>query len=216
MIYLKLMLKKALLKLLKKMIKAIFFDSGNVLVKEGFTPGIATFEKIHGIESGKLYIACHDHQYWKDFSLGKISEAEYFNMVKKNYNGDLDIKELKEVIMKNFISNFELIEYLKTIKDKYILGVISNNPKEWFEYCEKKFGWKKLFSIKAVSGYLHIRKPEVKIFQTALDEANIAGAEAIYIDDRPDRIEGAKSLGIKIVIYENINKLLNDLKILNV
>jgi len=197
------------------MIKAIFFDSGNVLVKEGYTTGIAAFEKQQGIKLGKLYEACHDHQYWKDFTLGRITEKCYFAEVKNNFKGELDIRKLRQMILKNFISNAELLPYLKKLKSQYILGVISNNPKEWFEYCEKKFGWNKLFKIKAVSGYLQVRKPAAEIFEYAIKKAKIKGDEAIYVDDRPDRIFGGKKLGLNIVIYTSVDDLIkqvNNLK----
>jgi len=193
------------------MIKALFFDSGNVLVKEGYTPGIAEYEEKHDIEKGKLHISAHDRPYWRNFTLGNITEEEYFRQLKNDFQGSLDIAELKETIYKNFIPNRELVDFIRTLKDKFILGIISNNPKEWIEYCSRTFGWSDLFAVKAVSGYLHIRKPDKLIFQRALELAKVEDNEAVYIDDRPDRIEGAQSLGIKIIIFEGVDKLKNDL-----
>ena len=192
------------------MIKAIFFDSGNVLVREGYTPGIAEYEEKYGIEKGKLYASAHDRTYWKDFTLGNITEDEYFQHLKDDFVGELNITVLKEIIYKNFISNDELLNYIKTLKGKFILGIISNNPKEWFEYCSSTFGWSNLFTVKAVSGYLHIRKPDKLIFQHALDSVKVKGSESIYIDDRSDRVSGAKEVNMNILIYDNVNKLKSD------
>ncbi len=193
------------------MIKAIFFDSGNVLVKEGTIFGIKRYAETNSIDDGDLYRAMHDFSYWKDFSLGNISEEEYFKEVEKNFKGELKLKQLRQLILDNFVQNVELLDYIKTLKDKYKIGVISNNPKEWFEYFSDTFGWGNIFDVVALSSYLHIRKPDKEIFEYALNQAGVSGKEAIYVDDRSDRIEGAEALGMKIIIFKNVADLANEL-----
>jgi putative hydrolase of the HAD superfamily len=193
------------------MIKVIFFDSGNVLVKEGFVSGIKEYEKKNSLAEGSLYAAMHDFQYWKDFTLGKISEQDYFSEVNRNFKNGLDIEQLREIIFNNFIQNVELVEYIKTLRKKYKIGIISNNPKEWFEYFFDNFGWQDIFDIIAISGNLHIRKPEKGIFDFALVQAGISGREAIYVDDRSDRVGGAVSAGMRVIIFKDTESLIEEL-----
>ena len=91
-------------------IKAIFFDSGNVLVKEGFTPGIAKYEKQFQISKGNLYKSCHDRDYWKNFTLGRITKKEYYSKIKKDFQKKLNIELLDQYITKLFIPNLKLLE----------------------------------------------------------------------------------------------------------
>ena len=193
------------------MIKALFFDSGNVLAIEGFTPGVAEYEKTNNIPAGKLYASAHDRAYWKDFILGNISEQKYFRCVADDFGKFLSVEKLRELIYKNFHINQELLEYIKTLKSNYILGIISNNPKEMFDYLSAAGGWNEIFDIKAVSGYVHLRKPDINIYQYALNQSGVKGSEAVYIDDRLDRIQGAEDLGIKFIIYKNLEQLKKDL-----
>ncbi|MBI2356341.1 MAG: HAD family phosphatase [Candidatus Doudnabacteria bacterium] len=194
------------------MIKAIFFDSGNVLVREGFTAGIKEYEAAHGIKPGLLYASAHDGVWWKDFTLGNISEQEYFQKTAEDFKQALDVEDLKKLILKNFSPNRELLGFLAVLKSRFTLGVISNNPKEWFDYFWQQYHWGEIFTIKAVSSYLHIRKPDVKIYEYALQQAGVSGSEALYIDDRPDRIEGAEQLAMKILIYKNVEQLKKELQ----
>lgn len=193
------------------MVKAIFFDSGNVLVKEGYTAGINEYEIKNNIPKNELYAAMHDFAHWKDFSLGKITESEYFELVKNNFKGKINVPELKKIILDNFIPNVDLINFIRLLKKKYIIGVISNNPKEWFDYCFKKFGWDDLFDIKIVSGYAHIRKPAKEIFQLALNKANVSGEESVYIDDRVDRVTGAIQTNMNIIIFKELDNLKSEI-----
>lgn len=214
MIYWKWMRKKGLSGFWREpkfMVKAVFFDSGNVLVKEGFVSSIKEYEEKYNIPEGRVYASAHDRQWWKDFTLGQITEQEYWDHTVKDFAGDLNIQELRQLILKNFIPNSDLFDYIKTLRKRFILGVISNNPREWFDYFWGVYNWDELFQIKAVSSYIHIRKPDIRIYQYALTEARVSGSEAVYIDDRPDRIEGAVQLGIKILIYNNLEQLKKEL-----
>jgi putative hydrolase of the HAD superfamily len=195
-----------------KPIKVIFFDMAGVLVTEGFTIGIRQYEYLHSLPAGQLYAAIHDHSYWRDFSLGKISEEEYFTSVKENFVGQLDIKELREIMFDCFLPNQALLDYASELSDRYILGIISNNPKEWFDYFFKLWSLAGIFKIKAVSGYLHVRKPDPEIFKQALKIANVSPAEAVYVDDREEMTRAAKELGLKIVIYQEMTQLKKDFK----
>lgn len=193
------------------MIKVLFFDSGNVLATEGFTPGVTEYEKNNNIPAGKLYASAHDRQYWKDFTLGNITEPEYFKLVANDFGEHLDTAKLRSLVYQGLQINWELLEYIKTLKSKYRLGIISNNPKEMFDYLSSVGGLENVFDVKAVSGYVHMRKPDPQIYAYALEQAGINGNEAIYIDDRADRVQGAEQNHMRIIIYKNLKQLKIDL-----
>lgn len=194
------------------MVKALFFDSSGVLMREGFTSGIKAYGLECDLPYEKLFKAAHDIKEWKEFTLGYITEEEYLKAVASNFEGKIDLEKLKNCILKDFQINSDLLKYLKTIKERFILGIISNNPKEWFDYCRKHFYLDGIFKIYAISSYIHIRKPNVGIFKSALDQAKIVASEALYIDNRPDRVNGALELGIKVIVFNNNISLINDLK----
>jgi len=189
------------------MIKAIFFDAGDVLFRADFAGPVREFEEKHGIVPGRLYVSVHDRPYWREFTLGNISEQDYFQKVAGDFGAGFDIEELKNAIYESFMVNEELIDYIRTLKNQHILGIISNNPKEWFDRFWHGQNWKEIFEVHAVSGYLHVRKPDPRIYQHALKTAKIKGEEAVYVDNRADRTEGAVRLGMKILIYKNIEQL---------
>ncbi len=197
-------------------IKAIFFDVADVLAVESFTLGIRQYEYLHGVPSGQLYAAIHDHSYWKDFSFGRISEEEYFQSVRDHFSGALDLAELKELILSGLVPNGELIDFLRPLAGRYQLGIISNNPREWFDYFYQQNKLEEIFRITAVSGYLGVRKPDQAIFSQALKMAGVAPAEAIYVDDRKEMTGEAAGLGINIIIYKGLENFKSELKKFNI
>lgn len=199
------------------MIKAIFFDGANVIYKEGYKKGIRQVEIKRGFLKGTLYQSAHDRKYWKDFTLGKITEKKYLAKVAKdfsrNFKRDVNIKELQRSFQRNTKPIRGILKLIKNLKKqrRFKLGVISNNPKEWFFWTIRQFGLQGLFDAVAISGLTHIRKPDIKMFEYALKKAGVKPQESIYIDDRPDRISGACRLGIKIIIFKSVRQLKKDL-----
>lgn len=200
------------------MIKAIFFDNGGVLGQEGYALGAEKYEEEFNIPAGEFYKIIHDFKGWKDFTLGQITEAEYLEMCRqRSKDYPFNAERFIEIMDESTKPNRELINYIKELANRYLIGVISNNSKEWFERSMKKIGLDGIIKLKAVSGYVHIRKPAREIFQLALDMAGVAAQESVYVDDRPERTDGARDLGMNIIVFQNdVQKFKKDLaEILN-
>jgi len=197
------------------MIRAIFFDIGNVIYKDGYRAGIEKLEAKRSYPEKSLYQSAHDRKHWKDFTLGKITEEEYLKKVAEDFSKNFSRKINKKEFQKSMLKQTKLIKgilnYIRTLH-KFKLGVISNHPKEWFFRYEKKFGFKGLFEAIAISGLAHIRKPDIRIFRYAIKKLKVKPEESIYIDDRPERITGASSLGMKIIVFKSTEQLKIKLK----
>ena len=63
---------------------------------------------------------------------------------------------------------------------------------------------------------VHERKPVRRIYALALRRANVRPAEAVFFDDKPENVAGAKRLGIKAFAYENPAQLARELRRLGV
>lgn len=68
-----------------------------------------------------------------------------------------------------------------------------------------------------VSYELNLLKPNIEIYKTVLHKLNAQPEEAIFIDDKIENVEAAKSIGIHGVVFDRktiekeINKILSDL-----
>ena len=195
------------------MIKAIFFDIGNVLCQEGFKRGIKLYEKEFNIPEGEFYKIIHDFKGWKDFTLGKISSKKYLKMCKvRCLDYYFDGGKYFELVKKLNKPNEELINYIKNkLANKYIIGIISNHPKDWYDSFIKKADLGDVIRINAISSYLHIRKPDERIFRIALNQADVKASESIYVDDRLDMVDDAKELGMNIIIFD-VDNLKKEIK----
>ncbi len=55
-----------------------------------------------------------------------------------------------------------------------------------------------------MSCFVHYRKPDADIYQLALDVAQVAPEQIVYVDDRPLFVEVAKTLGIPSIQHTGL------------
>jgi len=168
---------------------AILFDLNGVILKEGRIISQIALPLI----SGTCDYETVKKEYLR-YSSDEISRNEFWK--------NLNVKE-PEKIEKQLLESFELSDYLleilEKLKGKYHLGVLSNEPKEWYEYVSKKFEFEKYFDSQTISYEEKIRKPDKRIFETALSKVN---ANKIYfIDDMLKNLKAASEFGIIGILF---------------
>jgi putative hydrolase of the HAD superfamily len=99
---------------------------------------------------------------------------------------------------------------------KFFLGALNNEARETNEYRFEKFGLRKMFEVALSSCYLGLRKPDVAIYNRAVDILGGPAERILFIDDRPENVAGAQAAGMKTVRFECAASLRKDLESLGV
>jgi len=91
-----------------------------------------------------------------------------------------------------------MLELMRTLKTRYPLkiGVVSNEGRELTTYRVQKFALGTFVDFFVFSGFVQLRKPDPEIFQLALNIAQLAPQEIVYLDDRALFVEIASGLGM--------------------
>lgn len=100
-----------------------------------------------------------------------------------------------------------MLDFIKDLKKKFNLVLLSNESKEGMENKIKKFELNKIFFKIYCSAFLGIAKPDKKIFKYVLKDLSLNAGKVIFIDDRQENIYSAKSLNINSILFKNINQL---------
>ena len=221
----------------EKMIKAIIFDLGGVLMTDVPLKQIAkdlakkfplskadSLRSLQADSLRSLQEEIHAHLYpsehWNLLTLGKITEDEYWDNFLQASKINVDKKYLKEKVRSslyplghstriiNLLKNYSF-DYAQDLR--YKLGVLSNHAKEWSEFMKQKFDLFKSFDQLIFSCDVGIRKPDPKIYEIALEQLKCDARECIFIDDKKRNTDAAEKLGIKGVVFEKYSKLVEDL-----
>lgn len=200
---------------MKTRITTIIFDLSEVYLT-GLYKTEHHLAKLWNIEQKEIYEKNKESGLFEFFN-GKISEDEFWRRVIKNNNWPISLKEIKELVRKNFNEiegTREIIERLK--KKGYKLGLLSVHSKEWVEHCERKFDYHKLFHSISYSFEVAVCKPDKEAYNHILKKLKAKPEECLFIDDQLKNIKAARDLGISAILFKNPEQLKKDLKKLGI
>jgi glucose-1-phosphatase len=187
-------------------IKNIIFDYGNVIFMIDFKRTQRSFTEL-GIKNVERFFAhTGHHPLFDEFEKGNISSAEFREGIRSiTESPALTDKEI------DYAWNTLLIgvppvnhELLLKAKQKYRTFLLSNNNEihyNWIiDYLKAEYyihSNSVFFEKDYYSHLLKMRKPNPDIFEFVLHENNLKPAETLFIDDSPQHLNTAASLGLQ-------------------
>lgn len=199
------------------MIKAIIFDIGGVVTKTNFQAIYESFAERIGLDPDfvKKYHVDNRHE----LSVGQITLEEIWEAMRSSgAQSEEDFTEIWiEEGLKNRQVNHGLFSIIKKLREKYIVGTLTNLMPSRLVLDERMDIYSH-FDFAILSCKENLRKPDAAFYQLALDAAKVEPKEAVFIDDKDDYVQGAEVVGIHAIkyIFPNNEELLADLEKLGV
>ena len=193
-------------------IKAVIFDFGNVISKTQPNTCFYDMAKLTGIPAEVFLQAMGPAR--SAFDLGEIKATELYSRILKDNGytaesadmalcqqlGDMDLSSWNDI-------NEQVSDWaLDLQKQGFKLGILSNMPGEFLERYRAGIPPFVKADYAVFSCDIHIIKPDVRIYQLALQGLGVKPEEAVFFDDLSKNIEAAKSLGINGILWENFNQ----------
>jgi HAD superfamily hydrolase (TIGR01509 family) len=89
--------------------------------------------------------------------------------------------------------------------------LLSDQAKDWWIFLNNKFWIEKYFDQSILSFEVWTKKPELDIYKITLQKVWSKAQNSIFIDDLESNLIPAKKLWIKTILFEDCEKLKNDL-----
>ena len=173
--------------------KVLFFDVGYTLVNEDAVWEARCREQAQTDEAKKLGLSAAD--IYHEIEIASVSRKPQFRTLIDKYN----FKEVAPYRTELEKLYEEAPAVIQALSPKYELGIIANQLDGLKERLEA-FDLLKYFKYIISSWDLKVMKPDIRIFEYALDKTNCSPQETCMIGDRLDNdILPAKSLGMKTV-----------------
>ena len=194
-------------------IKSIIFDFGRVILHD---PDTEIMIKDMAVSCGVPFPKALDvvNDLIPPFQRGELNEENFWQkftfqtgaILPTNYR-ELWVREYSPRcrIDNNIIS---LVMQLKLNEYKVML---MSNIIPPHATINKEKGYFSYFDSIILSFEVRARKPELKIYQTALARYNLQPKEAIYIDDILEYVQAARSIGLKGIHYQDLIQLKKEL-----
>ena len=195
-------------------IKVVFFDLGGVIVRTEFqTPRQQLADRL-GMDYEDLSKIVFDSDSGLKASMGEIAaDAHWSFIVKRLKRPASEIPLIREEFFAGDIVDRTLVEYIRSLRGKYKIGLISNAWSDLRDFIvREKFD--DAFDKMIISAEVGAVKPEPKIFQIALEHFGVKPREAVFVDDFYINIEGCEKVGIKGIHFKDAESTLQQLKTL--
>ena len=199
-------------------IKAICFDLDGVF----FTPkGKNSFHNAlineYGVSKEIIDELMYRSPEMAQLVRGQISPSDFWNRVREITGITASDEELTERWVRDYEVDKNVLDAVKNAKSNgYKTCVCTNNNGIRIPILIERYNLSSLFDVIISSHEVGATKPNKEIFQALLTKLDVAPQELVYSDDNPERLLGAKELGIHTFQFHNFEQYLNELNNLGI
>lgn len=190
-------------------VRAVIFDFGGVFVDSPFDALVSAAQR-RGLDHGRLldvvfgsYDDDTDHP-WHRLERGEITvmEArdEIITLSVADGGTELDPFTLVEDVIGGGVRD-EVVERCRGYRAAGLMtGLLTNNAKEFEPFWRPLLPLDELFDDVVDSSAVGLRKPDPRIYELSLERLGVVASEAVFIDDAPGNVEGARAVGMNAVL----------------
>ena len=194
-------------------IKWAVFDLGGIVVPESKGLIDSSIADFMGVEVSQFleYV----NKYIHSVTVGDMALLDFYSILVDQ----LGLQISPERILNKHLSIFkaaavhldsDILNLIAVLKDKCHVGCLTNTEIEVAE-INKTLGLFKYFEKAYLSTEIGIKKPDVDIYNYLLADIKCSPGEVVFIDDKPENVKSAESVGINAIQFVDINQLKKDL-----
>ncbi len=185
-------------------ITTLFLDIGGVLLTNAWDQKARRLAS-HTFNLDHDEINERHHLTFDTYELGKLSLDEYLNRVIFYQKRPFTREEFKTFMLAQSQPMPEMLKLIRELKARYHLKIVSvnNEGRELMVHRTNSFALDSLIDFFVSSCYVHFRKPDMDMFQLALDIAQVPKEQILFIDDRSMFVEVARTLGMQGICHTN-------------
>lgn len=180
----------------------LFLDIGNVILTNGWDRQMRRkAAETFGIDHDEMDE--RHHLTFDTYEEGKLSLDDYLYRVVFYEKRSFSPEEFKEFMFSQSRPFPEMMDMIRRLKSRYGLKVaaVSNEGRELTVHRISTFKLDDFIDFFISSCFVHYRKPDADIYRIALDIAQAAAPQVVYIEDRDMFVAVAEELGIRGIVH---------------
>ena len=199
-------------------ITTAIFDFGYVLSLPPQPSDYHRLAALAGID-GRLF----EEIYWgkrTDYDRGTIDGPVYWRRIAKAAGKELTPAQIDSLIAHDnavwMRANPVMMEWVRALKSGGLkIAVLSNMPIEISTYMRQHAPWFRDFDYVCFSAEVQLAKPDAAIYHACLKVVHSKPEECLFIDDRTENVEAARTLGMQALTFVSVRKLAVDVRPFN-
>jgi putative hydrolase of the HAD superfamily len=200
------------------LIKSIIFDLGGVLVRTHDQSGRRKWEERLGLAERACETVVFDSVVSRLAEEGRATTADVWRNVAEELGLDPEtLVEFQRDFWRGDVLDPELVALLERLRPRYKLALLSN---AWDSLRPVLAGQlaplDQAFDLIMISAEEGIRKPDPRLFRRLLARLEVAPEEAVFIDDMPANVAGARAVGLHAIQFTGTPETISALRALGV
>ena len=198
-------------------LRAVVFDYGMVLTGPPEPKAHSELVRITGLTSDRL-----DHFYWADrhaFDEGKLNGLDYWRKVTGDAGLALDDEAIEALSLWDArmwtTQNDAMLSWQQVLKQRGILtAILSNMGDTVLANMQRELLWLDRFDVQVWSYQLRMAKPDLAIYEYVLQQLGTRPDETLFLDDKQVNIDAANAVGMRAVLFTDVDHLRADLMVM--
>jgi epoxide hydrolase-like predicted phosphatase len=195
--------------------ESVIFDWGGVLIEDP-APGLVKYCSEALAVPREDYINAYD-KFGADFQKGVISEEEFWERMCVGLRvSKPDVPSLwADAFKAVYVPRDDMFSLAAGLCEQgYKTAFLSNTEKPAMRYFfQLDYD---MFDVVVFSCAEGMIKPEKKIYELTVERLGSEAGQTVFIDDKPEYINGAKQAGLKTILFENVDQVKDELARLGV
>ena len=114
-----------------------------------------------------------------------------------------------EIYLRLYRLDQDMLKFLNHVKTRYVTACLTNTEPEIAEVNRQK-GLYAHFDHAFLSTEMGLRKPDKDMFLTVIGKLAVAPGEVVFVDDKPENVAAADSVGMKTVVFTDRLSLMDE------
>jgi putative hydrolase of the HAD superfamily len=191
-------------------IESIIFDWGGVLM-ENPRPGLLKYcSEAFGVPL-EDYTPVHD-SYLDDFHKGKIGEERFWRQISEKLGKPMPSAQSQwyDAFRSAYVPKQEMFDLAASLHEKgYKTAILSNTELPAVRFFHEQSYT--MFDLLVFSCIERMMKPQRRIYEITLERLGSKAGRTVFIDDVRDYIRTAKLMGLKTILFENVEQVKGEL-----
>jgi putative hydrolase of the HAD superfamily len=193
-------------------IKAVVFDFGGVIAKTDRKEVVDYIAKSLNISSDQALDLIAQLKIYQGEGKNEINFWEDYANSSGIKLPDHWLKQLNEARFRALKAIPGMVDLVKNLQKQGFQTALLSNAKESKVLIKSQLGYYELFNPALFSYKLGVSKPDPEAYHILLAHLKIPAEAILFVDNKIENVEAAKSLGMDAVLFINANQLIEDLK----
>jgi putative hydrolase of the HAD superfamily len=192
-------------------IRNVIMDLGGVMLEWNPDHLLSRFQPEPALR-GQLRAAIFGRD-WHLYDRGHLSEAELIDRLESGSGQTREeLLEIIAAVRESMLEKPETVKLVRALQQRGLdMYCLSNMPGPMYEHLRRRHTFWDVFRGVVISGEIQLMKPEPEIYLHLLERFGLHARESVFVDDMQANVDGAKSVGLHAIRFQNATQCQQEL-----